>query len=87
MIVEVEYVVDTEVGKEIMWIQLVVKEMIGHKLQSPITLYSDNNGSIALSKNPEFHAYTKYINIKYHFIIQLVSKSITIIKYLSIEVL
>ena len=34
----------------------------------PTTLFSDSQGSIALAHNPEHHARTKHIAIRYHFI-------------------
>ena len=34
----------------------------------PIQLYGDNQGSIAIVKNPVKHNRTKHIDIKYHFI-------------------
>ena len=36
------------------------------------TIYCDNISSIALSKNPMFHGRSKHIEIRYHFIRELV---------------
>ena len=33
-----------------------------------VKIYKDNQGSIALAKNPEFHKRTKHIDIRYHFV-------------------
>ena len=38
------------------------------KQSQPAKLYEDNQGSIALSKNPHNHSRTKHIDVKYHFI-------------------
>ena len=35
------------------------------------TLYSDSQSAIVFAKNPVFHSRTKHIQIKYHFIRQL----------------
>ncbi|KAG0156254.1 hypothetical protein PDIDSM_3431 [Penicillium digitatum] len=35
-------------------------------LRKPIPIFADNNGAIALASNPEFHAATKHIAIRYH---------------------
>jgi hypothetical protein len=41
----------------------------GHKhINEMKTINADNQGSIALAKNPTFHARTKHIDIQYHFI-------------------
>ncbi|POM77867.1 RxLR effector candidate protein [Phytophthora palmivora] len=37
------------------------------KTKSAVKIYEDNQGSIALAKNPEFHKRTKHIDIRYHF--------------------
>jgi hypothetical protein len=34
----------------------------------PTTIYCDNKSTLLLAANPEFHAKTKHINIKYHYI-------------------
>ena len=33
-----------------------------------LTILEDNQGAIALTKNPEFHKHTKHIDIRYHFV-------------------
>jgi len=38
------------------------------KKPMPITIFGDNQGSMALAKNPEFHSRTKHISIQQHFI-------------------
>ena len=38
-------------------------------------IMEDNTGAIKLSDNPEFHKKTKHINIKYHFIRELVKEN------------
>ena len=39
---------------------------------NPITLFGNNKGSNTLTVNPEHHTRTKYIDIKYYYIRQLV---------------
>ena len=41
---------------------------VGYEIDSPTTLYEDNQGAIELSKNPKFHNRMKHIDISYHFI-------------------
>jgi len=36
-------------------------------------LNGDNQGALALARNPEYHARTKHIDIQYHFIRDLVT--------------
>ena len=48
-------------------------------MDSPTTLYEDNQGATELSKNPKFHNRRKHIDISYHFIRERVlSKEISV---------
>jgi len=38
------------------------------KPSSAVTIYSNNQGAIALAKNPTNHARTKHIDIQHHFV-------------------
>ena len=48
----------------------------------PITLFGNNKGSNTLTINPEHHTRTKHINIKYHYIRQLVDDNDVTIQYI-----
>jgi hypothetical protein len=50
-----------------MWLRTFFEE-IQRPLSAPLALLGDNQGSIALDKNPEFHERTKHIKRRYHFI-------------------
>jgi hypothetical protein len=64
---EAEYVAAATATKELVWLQVLLSE-IGYSIQMPCTIFSDNQSSIALSKNPRFHERSKHIKIKYHFL-------------------
>ena len=49
----------------------------------PITIFADNQGSIALAKNPEFHSRTKHISIQQHFVREKVEEGQVRMEYLS----
>jgi hypothetical protein len=40
----------------------------------PTLIYGDNQGSLALAENPEFHQRTKHVDIQYHYIRQQVEE-------------
>ena len=63
---KVEYIVAAEACKEAIWLACVVKDL-GMTIEMP-TLHSDSRSAIMLVKNPIFHENTKNINVKYHFI-------------------
>jgi hypothetical protein len=64
---EAEYMAITEAAKEAIWLRELLKEL-GFAQKAPTTLKSDNQGAIALAKNPVHHARTKHIDIRHHFI-------------------
>jgi hypothetical protein len=76
---KVEYVVLTHIAKEAIWLQALISEVL-HPLPVPTSIFCDNNGAKALVKDDTFHARTKHIDIRYHFIHERVhSRAITII--------
>ena len=65
---EAEYVAATHAAKELLWIRHVIGEIF-RPLNYPIVLYSDNQSTITLAHSGgKFHARTKHIDIRYHFI-------------------
>jgi transposase InsO family protein len=63
---EAEYMALAEVAREITWIRALVKD-VGYKVDAPTRVNCDNQGTIALVKNPVHHKRTKHIDIRYHF--------------------
>ncbi|GMF64476.1 unnamed protein product [Phytophthora fragariaefolia] len=51
--------------------------------KSAVKIYEDNQGAIALAKNPEFHKRTKHIDIRYHFVREKVEDSQVVLEYCS----
>jgi len=63
-----EYMGMTQAAKEILWLRVLLDEIGAFEHIAPMaTLYSNNQGAIALAHNPEYHARTKHIDIQYHF--------------------
>jgi Reverse transcriptase (RNA-dependent DNA polymerase)/GAG-pre-integrase domain/Integrase core domain len=69
---EAEYMAATEATKEAIWLQRMVSDL-GLK-HGPIQLQCDSQSALHLAKNPVFHARTKHIDIRYHFIREAVSE-------------
>ena len=63
---EVEYIAATEACKEATWFSCLVKDL-GMTIEMR-TLHCDSQSAIMLAKNSIFHAKTKHIDVKYHFI-------------------
>ena len=45
----------------------------------------DNQGTIALAQNPEYHARTKHIDVQYHFIRECIEMGQIRLRYCSTE--
>ena len=64
---KLEYVAATYAAKKALWLQWLIGKIF-HPIEKPITLYSDSQSAIALTKDSLYHAQTKHIDIRYHFI-------------------
>ena len=70
---EDEYVALCSAAQETIWLRHLLSS-ISFEQVSPMTLHEDNQGTIALSKNPNNHPRTKHIDIKYHYIRETLEK-------------
>ena len=67
--IEAEYGALAYASKEIVWIRSLLGQLgKGSFVQQSTPIFGDNQGSIALVKNPEFYARTKYIDVSVHYV-------------------
>ncbi|CAL1681088.1 unnamed protein product [Lasius platythorax] len=78
---EAEYVAASDATKEAIWIRRLMKSVGAAAVGHATELRLDNQGSIKLNKNPEFHKRTKHIDVRFHFIRDIYSKGNIIINY------
>ncbi|KAH9762156.1 hypothetical protein KPL70_000706 [Citrus sinensis] len=71
---EAEYTAATEAVKEALWLRGLITEL-GMK-QEAVEVHCDSSSAIYLSKNPAHHEKTKHIDIKLHFIRNVISKGV-----------
>ena len=64
---EAEYVAATHATKEAIWLHNFIGEVFT-PLTEPTTLHCDNQSAIAIATNGNYHAHTRHIDIRYHFI-------------------
>ena len=62
---EAEYIAAAEACKELLWMKHFMQEL-GFKQQHYV-VYCDNQSDIHLSKNSTFHARSKHIDVRYHW--------------------
>ena len=72
---EVEYVVACETAKEAVWLKKFLSDLgVVRMKQVPITLFCDNSGVVAQSKDPRNHKKGKHIERKYHIIRDIIAR-------------
>ena len=69
---EAEYVAACEAAKKAVWFRKFLHDLeVFPNMNWPITLYCDNSGAVANSKEPHSHKQGKHIKRKYHLIREL----------------
>ena len=69
---EAEYMAITEAIKEAIWLQGLLDDLgVGQK---QVTVFCDSQSSIHLAKNQVYHAWTKHINVRYHFVREIIEE-------------
>jgi hypothetical protein len=67
---EAEYMSISDCSRQVKWVKTLLSE-IGYKL-GPIPICGDNQGSIFIASNPVTEKRSKHIDIRYHFIREVV---------------
>jgi len=62
---------------------LFLKETLG--TQDVVVIFNDNQGAGDLTRNPVFHNRTKHVDIRHHFIRELVENNEVIAEYIPTE--
>ena len=70
---EAEYIALGHAAREAVWIRRFINEMKLEVIED-LTLYGDNEMSIALTKNAESQHRTKHIDVQHHYIRELVNE-------------
>ena len=81
---EAEYMALKEAIKENLFINNLINELpsyIGNLFNNKKDIYTDSQSAIELAKNPIYHAKTKHVDIRYHFIREKVENGDIILKY------
>lgn len=80
---EAEYMALANACKESLFIRAFLKECLS--IDCVITLFNDNQSAQKLSENCMYHARTKHIDVRHHFIREVVQNNLVKIEYLSTE--
>ncbi|MCH79563.1 gag-pol polyprotein [Trifolium medium] len=80
---EAEYIAAGSSCSHLMWMKQMLKEY--NVEQNVMTLYCDNLSAINISKNPIQHSRTKHIDIRHHFIRDLVEENVVTLEHVSTD--
>ena len=70
---EAEYIATSMACCEAVWLRKLFSELFGHVLDTTVIL-CDNQSGIRMTENPVLHDRSKHIDIRYHFIRDMVQR-------------
>ncbi|KAI3751915.1 hypothetical protein L2E82_23009 [Cichorium intybus] len=83
---ESEYIAASEASKEAAWLRNFIGDLrVVPSIQEPIELFCDNEGAVALTKEPRDHGKSRHIDRKYHYIRHRVEEGHLHVKRVSSE--
>ena len=78
---EAEYIAVSDACKKAIWLRKLLSDLFEGKLDSTI-IHCDNQSCIKLSENLVFHDRSKHIEMRYHFIRDLVQRGALKLQYI-----
>ena len=72
---EAEYIATTHAAKEAIWLHRLITKLFP-TMRDPITLHCNNQAALKLATDDNHHARTKHIDVKYHFIRQVIAQGV-----------
>ena len=82
--IEVEYVAACSSSCEVVWMRKLLSDIFDLQLDATF-IHCDNQSCIKLLENPVFHDKSKHIEIKYHYIRDMVQKGAVKLQYVATE--
>ena len=79
---EAEYRAIASCAAELCWIRMLLRDF-GVFLSDPPVLWCDNVSALAIASNPVFHAYTKHIEVDFHFVRERVLRHDLLVKFVA----
>jgi hypothetical protein len=77
---EAEYIVVSVASREAVWLRKLLSDLFSSELE-PTVIHCDNQRCINLSENLVFHDRSKHIEMRYHYVRDMVQKNILSLQY------
>lgn len=84
---EAEYMSLSTSAQEALWLKQLEEEFWPELKGIPITLYCDNQSAISISGKEIYHARSKHIDVRYHFVREKVAAGQVLVQYKSTQVM
>lgn len=81
---EAEYMAASQSAKEAIWLRQLMAD-VGCVQEAATIIMCDNQGCIALAKNPKHHSRTKHIDVQHHFIREKIEDEVIELLYCPTE--
>ena len=81
---EAEYISISDASQEAVWLQKLLSNLFDSSLD-PIVIHYDNQSCVKLSENHVFHDRSKHIEIRYHYVWDMVQQRATSLRYISTD--
>ena len=69
---EAEYITIDHAARQAVWLQQFLIELLMNQPPASVQILGDNQASLDLVKNMEYHNQTKHIDIQHHYVRELV---------------
>jgi hypothetical protein len=77
---EAEYIVASAASREAVWLRKLLSDLFSAELE-PKIIHCDNQSCIKIFENRVFHDRSKHIEMRYHYVRDMVQKKILGIQY------
>lgn len=81
---EAEYMAMSMCVQDVLWARSLMHDL-GFKQDKATVVWEDNQGAIALATNPGYHARTKHVDIRHHFIREKIASGEITLQYKETE--
>ncbi|CAH1438180.1 unnamed protein product [Lactuca virosa] len=81
---ESEYIAASEEEKEAIWLKNFIGDLgVVSAIKEPMEIFCDNEGAVALAKEPRDHGRSRKIDRKYHFIRHRIEEGLLVVRMVS----
>jgi hypothetical protein len=77
---EAEYIADSTTSREAVWLRKLLSDLLRSELE-PTVIHCDKQSCIKLTENPVFHDRSKHIELRYHYIRDMIQRKVLSLQY------